>query len=83
MLPPGWLVVRDLPKQDRLGLLDEGNGIYSLYRPDGMCILDDAPGREYALMMLESQIETHIPTLRQPDSSSSMPGWWPTPGGRS
>ena len=59
MLPPGWRRRPRSSKQHRLGLLDEGNGIYSLYRPDGMCI-HDAPGREYALIMLESQIETHI-----------------------
>ena len=59
MFPPGWRRRPRSSKQDRLGLLDEGNGIYSLYRPDGMCI-HDAPGREYALIMLESQIQAHI-----------------------
>jgi hypothetical protein len=59
ILPPGWLRRPRSSKQDRLGLLDEGNGIYSIYRPDGACI-HDAPGREYALTMLESQIQGHI-----------------------
>jgi hypothetical protein len=59
MLPSGWQRRPRSSKQDRLGLLDEGNGIYSIYRPDGACI-HDAPGREYALTMLESQIQGHI-----------------------
>jgi hypothetical protein len=48
-----------------LGLLAEDNDIYSVYRPDGMCI-HDAPGREYALIMLDSQIQGHI-ALEAPD----------------
>jgi hypothetical protein len=59
ILPPGWLRRPRSSKQGRLGLLDEGNGIYSIYRSDGACI-HDAPGREYALTMLETQIEGHI-----------------------
>ena len=58
MLPPGWRRRPRSSKQHRLGLLDEGNGIYSIYRSDGACI-HDAPGREYALTMLESQIQGH------------------------
>jgi hypothetical protein len=59
MLPPGSRRRPRSSKQHVLGLLDEGNGIYSIYRPDGACI-HDAPGQEYALIMLESQIEAHI-----------------------
>ena len=60
MLPPGWRRRPRSSKQHRLGLLEEGNGIYSIYRPsDGACI-HDAPGRDYALIMLESQIQGYI-----------------------
>ena len=59
MLPAGWRRRPRSSKQHRLGLLAEANGIYSIYRPDGLCI-HEAPGREYALTMLESQIQGHI-----------------------
>ena len=59
MLPPGWRRRPRSSKQHLLGLLEEGNGVYSIYRPDGACI-HDAPGREYALILLESQIQGHI-----------------------
>jgi hypothetical protein len=65
MLPLGWRSRPRSPKQVRLGLLAEDNDIYSVYRPDGMCI-HDAPGREYALTMLDSQIQGHI-ALEAPD----------------
>jgi hypothetical protein len=59
MLPASWGRRPRSSKQHRLGLLDESNGFYSIYRPDDACI-HDAPGREYALTMLESQIQGHI-----------------------
>jgi hypothetical protein len=58
MLPPGWQRRPRSSKQIRLGLLDEGDDIYSIYR-DTACI-HDAPGREHALMMLETQLSAHI-----------------------
>jgi hypothetical protein len=59
MLPPGWRRRPRSSQQHRLGVLDEGNNVYSVYRPDGVCI-HDAPGRDYALTMLESQIQGHL-----------------------
>src|SRR5690242_8341845 len=59
MLAPGWRRRPRSLKQHRLGLLEEGDGIYSIYRPDGACI-HDAPGLEYALTMLDSQIQGHV-----------------------
>src|SRR3954451_22862673 len=59
MLPPGWRRRRRSSSQHRLGLLEEGEDMYSIYRPDGACI-HDSPGREYALTVLESQIQGHI-----------------------
>ena len=52
MLPPGWQRRPRSSKQVRLGLLEEDDGVYSTYR-DTTCT-HDAPGREYALMMLET-----------------------------
>ena len=51
MLPPGWRRRPRSSKQMRLGLLEEDDDVYSIYR-DAVCT-HDAPGREYALMMLE------------------------------
>lgn len=59
MMPPGWRRRPRASAQKRLGLLDEGDGWYSIYRYDGGCI-HDAPGREYALTMLDSQIQGHV-----------------------
>src|SRR5947209_8128883 len=59
MIPPGWRRRPRAAAQQRLGLLDEGDDWYSVYRYDGVCI-HDAPGREYALMMLDSQIQGHV-----------------------
>jgi hypothetical protein len=51
---------RPRSKTDRvMGLMDDGSGTYSIYRYDRMPI-HDAPGREYALIMLDSQIHGHI-----------------------
>ena len=60
MLPPGWRRLPRSSKQMRLGLLEQDNGVYSIYH-DTICI-HDAPGREYALMTLESQLSVHIAT---------------------
>jgi hypothetical protein len=59
MLPSDWRRRPRAAAQDRLGILHEGGDVYSVYRPDGMCI-HDAPGKEYALAILESQIEGHV-----------------------
>jgi hypothetical protein len=59
MMPPGWRRRPRSSAQQRLGLLDEGDDHYSVYRYDGVCI-HDAPGREYALMMLDGQIHGHV-----------------------
>jgi hypothetical protein len=59
MIPPGWRRRPRASAQQRLGLLHEGDDWYSVYRYDGMCI-HDAPGREYALMILDSQIQGHV-----------------------
>jgi hypothetical protein len=58
MIPPGWTRRPRSDTQRRLGLLEEENGIYSIYS-DAICI-HDAPGREYALMMMDSQIQAHV-----------------------
>ncbi len=58
MLPPGWRQRPRSSKQVRIGLLEEENDIYSIYH-DEICT-HDAPGRGYALMMLENQLSSHI-----------------------
>ena len=58
MLPPGWRRRPRSAKQARVGLLAEGDDVYSIYH-DSVCT-HDAPGREYALMVLETQLSTHI-----------------------
>ena len=58
MLPPGWERRPRSSSQIRLGLLEEDNDIYSIYR-DAVCT-HDAPGGEYALMMLEMQLSSLI-----------------------
>jgi hypothetical protein len=64
MMPPGWRRRPRSETQHRLGLLAEDNDIYSIYN-DGICI-HDAPGREYALIMMDSQIQGHV-ALMAPD----------------
>ena len=64
MLPPGWRRRPHSSKQLRLGLLEEGDDVYSIYRNE-ICI-HDAPGREFALKMLEAQLSGHI-TRESPD----------------
>jgi hypothetical protein len=59
MMLPGWRRRPRSSAQNRLGLLDEGDDWYSIYRYDGACI-HDAPGREYALLMLDNQIHGHV-----------------------
>jgi hypothetical protein len=59
MMPPGWRRRPRSSAQPRLGLLYEGNDWYSLYRYDGACV-HDAPGKEYALSMLDTQIQSHV-----------------------
>jgi hypothetical protein len=59
MIPPGWSRRPRSPAQQHLGLLDEGNDWYSIYNYDGICV-HDAPGREYALLMLDAQIQGHV-----------------------
>ena len=58
MLPPGWRRRPRSSKQMRLGLLEEDDDVYSIYR-DANCT-HDAPGREYALKILEMQLSAHI-----------------------
>src|SRR3954468_14665598 len=58
LLPPGWERRPRSEKQKRVGLLEEDNNIYSIYN-DGICT-HDAPGLEYALMMLEMQLSAHV-----------------------
>jgi hypothetical protein len=65
MILPGWRRRARRSSQERLGILAEDNDIYSIYNYDGVCI-HDAPGREYALMMLQAQIEGHV-ALEAPD----------------
>ena len=58
MMPPGWRRRQRSSVQHTLGLLEEDNDIYSIYH-DGICI-HDAPGRAYALMMMDAQIQGHV-----------------------
>lgn len=58
MMPPGW---RRRPRASvghTLGLLEEGDDIYGVYH-NGMCI-HDKPGRRYALMVIERQIQAQV-----------------------
>lgn len=59
IMPPGSRRRPRSSAQERLGLLDEGDDCYSIYRHDGACI-HDALGREYALMQLDTQIQNHV-----------------------
>ena len=65
MLPPGWRRRPRSSSQHRLGLLSEGNDIYSIYRQDGLCI-HDAPGRDYALVTFERLLQGLV-ALESPD----------------
>jgi hypothetical protein len=65
MMPPGWHRRPLASGQNRLGVLDEGDGWYSVYRYDGACI-HNAPGREYALLTLDTQIQSHV-AVEAPD----------------
>jgi hypothetical protein len=58
LLPPGWQRRPKTATQKRVGLLEEDNNIYSIYN-DAICT-HDAPGLEYALMMLEMQLSAHV-----------------------
>jgi hypothetical protein len=58
LLPPGWQRCAKTATQKRVGMLAEDNDIYSIYN-DGICT-HDAPGLEFALLMLEMQLSTHI-----------------------
>src|SRR3954454_547841 len=58
LLPPGWERRPKTSEQKRVGLLEEDNDVYSIYN-DAICT-HDAPGQEYALMMLEMQLAAHI-----------------------
>ena len=58
MLPPGWRRRPRSSKQMRLGLLEEDEDVYSIYR-DSNCI-HNAPGREHALTILETQLSAYI-----------------------
>lgn len=58
LLPPGWQRRPKSSSQTRVGLLAEDNDIYSIYN-DAICT-HDAPGEEFALMMLEMQLAAHI-----------------------
>jgi hypothetical protein len=60
MMPPGSRRRPRFDTEKRLAVVgDVENDIYSVYRYDGACI-HDAPGRDYALLMLESQIHGHV-----------------------
>jgi hypothetical protein len=60
MMPPGSRRRPRFEAEKRLAVVgDVENDIYSVYRYDGACI-HDAPGRDYALLMLESQIHGHV-----------------------
>ena len=64
MMPPGWRRRRPSSVQHTLGLIAEGGDIYSVYN-DGVCI-HDAPGRAYALTMMDAQIQGRV-ALKAPD----------------
>lgn len=68
MLPPGWRRVPRSSTQIRMGLLEEDDDIYSIYY-DALTVtgtsreptcIHDAPGREYALTVLEMQLSACI-----------------------
>ena len=64
MMPPGWRQRPRSAKQHTLGLIAEDEDLYSIYS-DGICI-HDAPGRDYALMMMDAQIQGHV-ALKAPN----------------
>jgi hypothetical protein len=59
LIPSGWRRRPRSTAQYRLGLLVEDEGVYSVYSDQGICI-HDAVGREYALIMLETQIQSYV-----------------------
>jgi hypothetical protein len=65
MMPPGWRRIPRATTEHRLAILAEDNGVYSIYDQRGLCI-HDAPGMEYALAMMDSQIQGHV-ALQAPD----------------
>jgi hypothetical protein len=58
LMPPGWERRPRSSTQHRVGLLEEDNDIYSIYS-ESICT-HDAPGKEYALMMMEAQLSAHV-----------------------
>jgi hypothetical protein len=58
MMPPGWRRRPRASVQHTVGLLEEGEDIYSVYH-NGICI-HDAPGRRYALMVMDAQIQGQV-----------------------
>jgi hypothetical protein len=64
MMPPVWRRRPRSSEQHTLGLINEGDDIYSIYHK-GICV-HDAPGREYALMTMEGQIQGYV-ALKSPD----------------
>lgn len=64
MMPPGWRRRPRSSEQHTLGLIAEEGDVYSIYN-DGVCI-HDAPGRPYALTMMDAQIQGHV-ALKAPD----------------
>jgi hypothetical protein len=61
ILPPGWSRRPRSAHAAVIGLLEEEHDLYSIYRGDHMCT-HDAPGKEYALMVLESQLAAQVAT---------------------
>lgn len=60
LMPPGSQRRVRSDKAERLAIVgDIENDTYAVHRYDGACI-HDAPGRAYALVMLESQIHGHV-----------------------
>ena len=59
LIPPGWQRRPRSSAQQRLGLLDEGDDWFSIYRNDGACV-HDAAGRAYAFLRLDEIIETQV-----------------------
>lgn len=64
MMPPVWRRRPRSAVEHTLGLISEGDDIYSIYQ-DAICV-HDAPGRGYALMTMEGLIQGRV-ALKAPD----------------
>ena len=66
VLPPGWQPRQATPEQDRLGIIAEDDGTFSLYQ--GITRVSDGQTAELSLVLLETKLHGHV-ALHSPDKT--------------